>query len=992
MPEGFKAGSAWMSVSPKIDEAEWKAKIAAAVEGASAGSSPQMASGLSKGLLAAKPVLERDAADIGKSIGGGITRGVTDAEAPIMDEAERIGKGLGGKIGTEAGKEIDVGIQDAIPAVRESGAKVGDEAATAITGRLRDSRGRFIAAGQDVGDSVGKGIGDGIGKGVTPGLDDLEEEVKGKSEKAAQGAGQGMSPLIIGALAGAGAVGGSLLLAGLGTAMVGATALVLRSNKVIADDFGKIGKDASSAIQTAAAPLTATLHSSLLDLDTQITKLTPDFKSLFSAALPDISSVEQGLTGFASRLLPGVAQATAQSQVIVSDFSKSLPILGQGIGGFFTGLTRDADQQGRALQETVGLLGNTFSTVGTVIGSAGAAASSALLALDPLLSDTMTALRDIASPAVVGGLAGAFGAMKFDPKIQGGLLSGAEGLSKLADKAEESGGLLGKVAGAASGASGTLGKMAGIVGGPWGIAIGAGIGLASGLAAALFRADDATKAITLSQGDLAAAVAQDSGKIGQSTSAYVAQQAQASGLADEAKNAGVSLDLLTEAATGNKSAMAQLAAVTTQSNEISRQQQVATLASLTGQTQLGQANEQTAVAVNTLYGSSVQMVSGQDQLNQAMLTGSARLAQGAAASNTMTDSTQQLLNSVKAQTQQVADAINKQTALNAATAALNNTTNIFNATLDAEHQKLTEKAQTTGDNTVAALNLGAGQSALNQQLAASVASYQLAAGGGSAYGSVLAAMNDTESSLLTSQASFTIALGGVTTAVAANGRSLDNTNVKGAQNVQVFAGIASSAQKAAVALYQSEVSTKGASVAYSDANAKLLTEKNAFIDAADKAGLNKKKVQELANELYQLPPNIPININANTAPAMAALNTTINRINDSYGTIQVYAQTHNLPGGGVDLTGGGKALGAGGRAGGGPVTAGTLTPVGEHGEETVLFGQDGYVLTHGQTTAMQSKPQAAAAGPQVVFNYYGPQAPGPEQQAQMMRQLAGALA
>jgi len=990
VPEGFKAGSAWMDVKANIDEADWKAKIAAAVEGASAGSSPRMASGLSKGLLDAKPVLERDAADIGKSVGDGIVRGVADAEAPIMDEAERIGKGLGGKVGTEAGKGIDAGIQGAIPAVRESGSKVADEAATAVTTRLRDSRGRFISAGQTVGDEIGKGIGDEIGKGVAPGLDDLDEEIKGKGEKAAKDAGQGMSPLIIAALAGAGAIGGSLLAAGLGTAMVGVTALVLKQNKVIAADMAQVGHDAATSIEQAAAPATAELHADLLAVDKQVRELRPDFKELFSAAEPDIATVTTGLTGFVGGLLPGMSKALSTSQVIVTDFSKSLPVLGADVGGFFTGVVNNANAQGSALEATLNAVGNTIHTVGSVIGAAGTATSVPLIGLTHVINGLDDAMRGVSSPAVVGGVLGAVSALKLDPKIQSGLLSGAEGLSKLADKAEESGGLLGKMQGAASGASGTLAKMAGVVGGPWGIAIGAGIGLASGLAAALFNADDATKAITLSQGDLAAAVAQDAGKIGQSTSAFVAQQAQTSGLADEAKNAGVSLSLLTEAATGNKSAMSQLAAITSQSNEVSRQQQVATLASLTGQTQLGQANQQTAVAVNTLYGSSVQMVGGQNQLNQAMSTGSVRLAQGAEASNTLTDSTQQLLNSVKAQTQQVADAINKQTALDAATAALNNTTSIFNATLDAEYQKLTEKAQSTGDNTVAALNLGDGQSQLNQQLAASVASYQLAASGGSAYGSVLQAMNDTESSLLTSQASFTIALDGVSAAVNANGASLDDTNVKGARNVQVFAGIASSAQKAAIALYQSEVSTKGASAAYSDANGKLLAEKNAFIDAADKAGLNKKKVRELADELYQLPKNIPINVNANTGSAQQAVKHLLNDINSSYGTVQVYAVTHNMPGGGVDLTGGGKALGAG-RAGGGPVTAGTLTPVGEHGEETFLSGQDGYVLTHGQTTAMQSRPQAAAAGPQVAFNYYGPQAPGPEQQAQMMRQLAAAL-
>jgi len=933
MPEGFKAGSAWMDVKPVIDEAEWKAKIAAAVGAGSAG--------------------------VGAPLGSGLSKGLRDAETPIMDEAERIGKGLGGKI--------------------------GDQSAQEIANRLRPP-GRYAAAAQDAGAAIGKGVSSGI----DPGLKDASDKIKNSGEKAAKDAGQGMSPLIAAGIAGGATIGGPLLIAGLGTAMVGVTALVLKQNKTIAADMTQVGHDAAASIQQAAAPAAAELHNALQGVDQQVRALRPEFKDLFAAAEPDIATVTTGLTGFVGGLLPGMSKALSTSQVIVTDFSKSLPVLGSDVGGFFTGLVNDADVQGSALEGTVNALGNTIRTAGSVIGAASTATAVPLLGLTHVVNGLDDAVRAVSTPAVVGGVLGVVGALKFDPGISKGIQSVSNGLVTVAAKADGAGGLVGKAGGIAEKAAGGFGKMADIVGGPWGIAIGAGIGLASGLAAALFHADDATKAITLDQASLADAVAKDGAKAGETTAAYVAQQAQVSGLADEAKGAGVSLSLLTEAATGNKSAMSQLAAITSRSNDASREQQLTAVAQLDGQSQLAAAHQKGAVAVNTLYGSTVQLASGQDQLNSSFTTGSTRLAQGMVASNSLTTANQQLLNSVRAETQQVANAINHQTEFNAATAALNNTTSIFNATLDAEHEKLVEKAQSTGDNTVAALNLGDGQSQLNQQLAASVASYQLAASGGSAYGSVLAAMNDTESSLLTSQASFTIALDGVSAAVNANGASLDNTNVKGARNVQVFAGIASSAQKAAIALYQSEVSTKGASAAYSDANGKLLAEKNAFIDAADKAGLNKKKVRELADELYQLPKNIPINVNANTGSAQQAVKHLLNDINSSYGTVQVYAVTHNMPGGGVDLTGGGKALGAG-RAGGGPVTAGTLTPVGEHGEETFLSGQDGYVLTHGQTVAMQSRPQAAAAGPQVAFNYYGPLAPGPEQQAQMMRQLAAAL-
>jgi len=873
------------------------------------------------------PLVTKLTADLG-GLDQGLARGKTEVKAWKQEVASEFNGGR--SIGAGFGKDVADGIQDAIPAefagkatgerlgkdvggglkqgVRDAAESAGDEAATGITTRLRDSRGRFIRAGQDIGDS----IGDGISKGVDPGLDEVERKVVDKTKKAGQdagnAAGEGMSPLIVSALVGAAALGGPLLVAGIGTAMVGATALIEKQNKVISADFAKTGKDAASEVEQAAAPLAGTLNQALIGVDKQVKAMAPDLKSMFSAAAPDIADVTSGLTGLVGGVLPGLSSALSRGQVIVSDFSQSLPVLGADIGRFFSSLVGNADLQGRALQGTLNSLGNTVYTVGSLMGSASTALAPPLLGLTHTVNGLDDAIRAVGSPAVVGGALGALGALKLDPKIQSGLLSGAEGLSKLADKASESGGTLGKVEGAASRASGVLGKMAGVVGGPWGIAIGAGIGLATGLAAALDHADDATKAITVSQGNLAAAVQQDGAKAGQATSAYIAQQAQVSGLADEAKSAGVSLSLLTEAATGNQAALSQLTAATGAANEVGRQQQLTTVAQLDGQAQLAAAHEKGSVAVNTLYGSTVQLASAQDQLNSSFTTGSTRLAQGLVASNSLTDANQQLLASVRAQEQQVANEIGRQTELNAAMAALNDTTLIFNATLDADYQKLTASAQAAGQSAAAALDLGSRQSTLNQWLASSVQQYQLATGGANAYGQVLTALNGTENTLLGTEASFTIALDGVSRAAQANGTSLDVNNAKGAQNVQTFTQLASSAQKAAVAVYQNEVGTKGATLAYQDANAKLAAEKQAFIDNAVQAGFNRKAVKDLANELFGLPHDIPLEVNATTAQDQ--VRGLVRWIDSQTGTITVQTGSGSGASGVAynPKSGGGKAL------------------------------------------------------------------------------------
>lgn len=796
--------------------------------------------------------------------------GLAKGDALVTAFRDKTEAGLSGgrAVGEKFGKDLGQGIQDAIPEGFDdnAGLRLGQELAAKAKKGAQD-------AAPGIGQSLGAGIGDGLTKGVQPGLDDLDNEVKDRAKKTGQdagaAAGQGMSPLIVSAIAGAVTIGGPLLLAGLGGVMTAATALVLKQNQVISADFAQVGKDAANSIETAAAPLTATLHQDLVAVDSQVNALQPDFKNLFAAAEPDISAVTTGLTGLVGGALPGLAQAVSGSQVIVSDFSKSLPALGSGIGGFFTGLVHNADIQGQALEQTVGTIGHAFQTLGSVIGSASSAASADLLALTPVINGLLTAVNAVSSPATIGGVAGLFGAMKLDPKLQSGLLSGAEGLSKVADKAEEAGGLVGKLSGAAGGASGVLAKMAGVVGGPWGLAIGAGIGLVSGLAAELFHADDATKAITLSTQDLQGAIAQDGATAGQVTSEYVAQQAQLSGLADTAKAAGVSLDTLVQAAIGNRDAQQELSGSVSDANEASRAQQMV----------------------------SEQTLSGFNNLNSSMATGNDLLVSSAEQTNTLTSANQKLVNSVQAQAQQTADAIEKQAQLNAAVVTLNNATNIFNSTMDADYQKLTAKAQASAQATVATLNLGVAQSGLNQALAGVVQQYNLAADGGNAYGQVLTALNGTTANLLASEAGFTTALGGLTNAIGANGRSLDVNNTKGAANIQVFAGIANSADKAAAAVYESEVNTKGANQAYQDANAKLEQEKNAFIAAADKAGYNKDEVKKLADELYKLPSDIPITITADTGPARQELNGLIQKIDASSATVQIYASPNNATGG-----------------------------------------------------------------------------------------------
>ncbi|HEY9521968.1 MAG TPA: hypothetical protein VIR33_01920, partial [Thermopolyspora sp.] len=108
-------------------------------------------------------------------------------------------------------------------------------------------------------------------------------------------------------------------------------------------------------------------------------------------------------------------------------------------------------------------------------------------------------------------------------------------------------------AGAAEGGKGKLSAFAGLLGagGPWGIAIGAGVA-ALGLFAS--RQQEAEQRVR----DLTSAIQADSGALGTHTRAVVADQLEQEGLLKTAKDAGVNLGTLTSAILGNKDAYAEV--------------------------------------------------------------------------------------------------------------------------------------------------------------------------------------------------------------------------------------------------------------------------------------------------------------------------------------------------------------------------------------------------------------------------------------------------
>lgn len=96
-----------------------------------------------------------------------------------------------------------------------------------------------------------------------------------------------------------------------------------------------------------------------------------------------------------------------------------------------------------------------------------------------------------------------------------------------------------------------LGSAVGVLGGPWGLAITAGIGLIGAFAAAKANATEKVREYT-------DAIRSDSGAIKENTRALAAKNLEQKGLLEDAERFGLSLELVTDAVIGEKNAMEQL--------------------------------------------------------------------------------------------------------------------------------------------------------------------------------------------------------------------------------------------------------------------------------------------------------------------------------------------------------------------------------------------------------------------------------------------------
>jgi len=767
-------------------------------------------------------------------------------------------------------------------------------------------------------DAVFTKIGDDAQSGGQK-ADKALDDVGKKAKQTGQDAANGLSPLLMGAFVTAASAGPGLLLAGTATAVLGVGALITKSNANLQAGYQQLGQDASQAITQATAPLIPQLQGAITVLDQGIGQTGDELKGAFAAAAPEAQDMARGVLDLVDNALPGletgVKAIAPYSGQIAADFGK----IGTGASGFLSGLAGGAGGGMQGLNAIVDTASHLLTDVGQIAGALSNGLGPALHDVETVAVPVAGALTDAIDAIPPGEVRAAADAVTvLFAAFQIGKLTGAvqEGQSFLQFL-----GLAKTEAAAAATEVEALGVAEEATAAKTGLMAGAGaLGskAITGLGSAASVATGPLGLIVLGAGMLGDKLGQLAG-VGRAVGPSI--EGWTSLLQDAANGSGEAQDQVTQLAHAVTSMPFDLGA-----------KSIGNLDSALAQLQATDPQS----AATEFY-----------QIQQALE------AQGKSA-----DDVTKLFPQY---TKVLADAKNTTVSYASAASAALSPAQSFTQALIGQQQKLADQADKAGVSAVAAISLGGAQSYLNGLMGDSVSSYTLATGAAGGYQSVLTALNGTTSSLLASEAGFTIALDGVAKAAEANGHSLDVNNDKGAQNIQTFTGLADSAQKAAVAVYQNEVQTQGANKAFADANTKLEQEKNAFIAAADKAGFNKQQVQALADELFKLPSDIKVDVNANTSPAWGAVRGLLNNIDNSQAYVQVYATGGN-PGGKAYLPNahGGIIGGIGAAATGG--VHGTLTKINEQGEEMVRLPSGSMVMSHPDTMREIGRRQDSGGG------------------------------
>jgi hypothetical protein len=645
---------------------------------------------------------------------------------------------------------------------------------------------------------------------------------------------------------------------------------------------GVLGADISSEMTTAVKPIVPAVQDAVSQMDALFRDEMPRLSGYFTQARPALDILTGGVTGFVRKVLPGFDAGMGKSQQSAAAFAQGLDLAGDGVAHLLEGLANGENGGAQGFVALMTLVDHVLGTVGTDIGRLADAAGPVAARLEPVLSAVAGDLAGMSTSAIITGL-----------NLVNSILSAlpVDVVRAMAD---------------ATAAWYVGSKVYNIVAsvGPAMVTAASKVKLlsaaeieAAGGAEAMGAAWGKTLGVFALVGTAAAYGGEELGKL--------------AGVGD---HTAMDVDTLT-------SSMVDAAGGSMQAQDQIRQ---LTLTALGLSDAMG---DKASGAMKSLDDALVKLyqTNPQQATTEFQAMSAAMQAQGL--------SSQQVAADLPQYTQAVNDAALADKEHASALGAVLTPAQQVTQALIGQQQQLAQQAAASSQSALAALSFADSEGSLNQQLANTIGDYTLASSAASAFKTAEDALFGKYANYSQAQATFTTDLAQATGQLTRGKDAIDLSSAAGAKNFTVLNQLASANEQVAQSLIQQGGSQDAAT-------ASLQKGAQAIDDLAKKSGFTDTQIKQLNIELYGVPTVKQITFNANTKPAVQALNNLIQRIDNSSGTVQIYGSTNGV------TTAGGKALGANAR--GGPVQAGDVSVVGEEGIEIVQFARDGYVIPNDQ--------------------------------------------
>jgi hypothetical protein len=834
----------------------------------------------------------------------------TNALKPVFDEAKRDAKSYGQQAGDEFGKSA------------------GDQAATTTTQRLRDARGRFVAAGKDSGEGFTEGFEDDAGQrlgeqlaarnkasmrkgGDQAGFDftdafggrvrqdlpdkvekPLEDSGRKGGQKAGEGAAAAISPLLIGAFAAAATAGPGLILSATAGAVLGAGAMITKGNADLQSSYQQLGRDASDMIETATAPLVPSLQGAVEVLDQGLGHAGRELQSVFAAVAPDAQDLARGLLSLVDNALPGLASGLQAIAPFTSEIAADFGKLGAGISGLFSGLGSGALGGTAGFSALIDLASHLLTDIGQIVGALSNGLGPALHDIDTVAVPVAGALTDVIKAFPPGAIrlaadavAALFAAFQI-AKISGAVQEGATFLTFLKGTTVAATEADGALAGMAAKGVGGLSTALSAAAGPLGVIItGAGM-----------------------LGNYLGHLAGVGSTVGQSVGDLAIQMENA------AQGSGAAQDSVTSLA-----------------------QALASAPFGAGAKGLGEVD----AALMQLQASDPQGAATEFyQIQQALE------AQGKSAAD--------VAKMFPQYTKAVQDAQLQAEATAGSSKALTGSIDVLTVSMGDATLKAQENARQSAAATLAALGLSDGSSTLATSLDITLQAFSENSSAASALQQAYDALFGKYASYSDAQAKFTVDLANVAKQVTGGKDAVDLSSEAGAKNFEVFKQLADANESRAEALLRETGSQD-------KANQSLQDGALALDAAAKKAGFTKDQIDQLNLALYGTKnlSNLSITVGADTDPAINSVNDSLRYIDNQVAYVQVQA-VGSIAGGKQLLAHGGEVSSVGAAAAGG--VHGSLTMINEQGPELVRLPTGSTVFTNPDSQRMLNQALATAGG------------------------------